>query len=63
MKQYSSTLSNTTAEINNESSKTSTFDEIFNDKGCNSDETYYHSSHTNSIKNKTSTKIYVKATN
>ena len=52
IKQYSSTFSNTTAEINNDSSKTSAFDEILNDKGCNSDATYYPSSNTNSIKNK-----------
>ena len=49
VKQYSSILSNTTAEITNDSSETSVFDEQSNNRELISDETHYPSSHANSI--------------
>ena len=49
VKRYSSILSNTTAEMNNDCSETSVLDEKSNDRELISDETYYPSSHANSI--------------
>ena len=49
MKRYSSILSNTTAEINNDCSETSVLDEKSNNRELISDDTHYPNRHANSI--------------
>ena len=60
LKQYSGTINETTVDVNTNSSDTSVFSKKSNNNEDNSDETFYPSSHTNSINSNLTQKSLLK---